>query len=342
MSAGAAAPALGRVRDDVSKMAMADADGAMSQGASSINSSIGIALKKWRADAPYIARMRAASSSDLYAIYLDEKPSWSNSSAFYVDVADMLLERGQRDLGLRVLSSLAEMELENRHVLRILGYRLLQAGAPQLAAPVFEQVRQLAEEEPQSFRDLGLAYAAAGLHQQAVDALYEVVLRPWDGRFAEIELIALAEMNAVIASAPAGARLDTSRIDSRLLRNLPLDMRAVLTWDADNSDMDLWITDPNGEKCFYGHRDTYQGGRLSRDFTGGYGPEEFSLRHAMPGKYRVEANYYGDRQQLVAGATTLQLRLSTGFGKAGAKDQMVTLRLKGGGSTVLVGEFEVL
>lgn len=299
-----------------------------------------IAMKRWSSNAPYIARMKAASSEQLYAVYLDERPSWSGSSAFYLDVADMLFERGQRDLGLRVLSNLAELELENRHVLRILGYRLLQAGAPQLAVPVFEQVLLLAGEEPQSYRDLGLAYAAVGKHQQAVDQLYEVVLRPWDGRFADIELIALAEMNAIIARAPKGS-VDTSRIDSRLLKNLPLDLRAVLTWDADNSDMDLWVTDPNGERCYYAQVATTQGGRMSRDFTGGYGPEEFSLRKAKPGKYQVQANFFGHRQQLVAGATTVQLRLSTGFGTPAAKEEMITVRLTGRGNTVLMGEFEV-
>ncbi len=222
------------------------------------------------------------------------------------------------------------MDLENCHVLRILGYRLLQAGAPNLAIPVFKKVQPLAEEEPQSFRDLGMAHLAAGHYQQAIDQLNEVVMRPWDDRFAEIELIALAEMNAIIASAPAQhAIVDTSRIDARLLRNLPLDLRAVLTWDADNSDMDLWITDPNGEKRYYGQRFTYQGGRMSRDFTGGYGPEEFSQREAKPCKYKVEADFFGSRQQIVAGATTLQVKMSTGFGTSAARDKMITLRFKG-------------
>lgn len=302
---------------------------------------ISVSLQRWNPNAAYIARMKAATPEQLYAIYLDERPSYLSSSAFYIDVADQLLERGKRELAMRVLSNLAEMDLENRQVLRILGYRLLQAGQPELAIPVFEKVRELAEEEPQSFRDLGLAYAAAGRPQQAIDQLYEVAIRPWDNRFAEIELIALADMNAIIAAAPGKAKLDISRIDSRLLKNMPLDLRVVLSWDADNADMDLWVTDPNGERCYYGNRFTRQGGRLSVDFTGGYGPEEFSLRRALPGKYKVEANFFGSRQQVVAGATTLQLKLTTGFGGSGARDQMVTLRLGGRGETVLVGEFEV-
>jgi uncharacterized protein YfaP (DUF2135 family) len=165
------------------------------------------------------------------------------------------------------------------------------------------------------------------------------VLREWDSRFADVEMITLAELNSLVAR--TRRPLDTSRIDARLLRNLPLDVRVVLTWDADDSDMDLWVTDPNGEKCFYGHNRTYQGGRISDDFTAGYGPEEFSLRTAKPGTYKVEVDYFGDRQEAVAGPTTLQLRFTSHFGTATESDRFVTLRLKEERENVLVGEFVV-
>lgn len=298
-----------------------------------------IALQPWQPDSPYARRLHAAAPEQAYALYLDERDGYASSTAFYLDVADVLLEKGQRALALRVLSNLAELDLDNRHVLRVLGYRLLQADEPALALPLFERVARLAEEEPQSFRDLGLAQAAAGQPQAAIGSLYEVVARPWDARFEGVALIALHELNAIAAG--AGGKLDTAGVDPRLLRNLPLDLRAVLSWDSDNSDMDLWVTDPNGERCFYQHKLTYQGGRISNDFTGGYGPEEFMLRQAKPGKYKVEANFFGDRQQLVTGATTLQLWLSTGFGTPNQRDQRVTLRLKERSETVFVGEFEV-
>lgn len=309
------------------------------QGSSSNAGAIRIALQSWAPDSAYARRLRGAAPDRIYVLYLDERDSYANSTAFYLDVADILFEKGKTDLALRVLSNLAELELENRHILRVLAYRLMQAKQSALAVPVFEKVKRLAEEEPQSFRDLGLAYAATGKNQPAVEQLYEVVKRDWDSRFDGITLIALAELNAIVAN--ARQRPDTQSFDPRLLKNLPLDLRVVLSWDSDNSDMDLWVTDPNGEKCYYGNSLTYQGGRLSRDFTGGYGPEEFSLRDAKPGKYRVEANFFGDRQQLVTGATTLQLKLTTHFGTAKAQEQLVTMRLKDKSETVLVGEFEV-
>lgn len=297
-----------------------------------------IQLKKWQPDAPYAKRMREASDDDRYAIYLDERPAWTASTAFYLDAADIFFEHKQDELGLRVLSNLAEMNLENRAILRILGYRLMQAKAPKLAIPVFQKVARLAPDEPQSFRDLGLAYAEAGEYQKAIDNLWQVVSRKWDFRFPDIELIALAELNAIVAAHPG---LDTSAMDRRLLKNLPLDLRVTLAWDADNTDIDLWVLDPNQEKSYYGYRLSYQGGRMSNDFTGGYGPEEYSLKEAKPGHYTVKAHFYGNRQQIVAGATTLMMKLSTGFGTAAQKDQSVILRLGSRGDDVLVGEFDV-
>jgi len=319
--AGAAAPAPGPATDE--------------QTAASIR------LKKWEPDAPYAKRLRQSAPDQMYAVYLDERTAYVNSTAFFLDAADIFIERGQVELGLRILSNLAELNLENRQILRILAYRLLQAKQTKLALPVLQQVLVLSPEEPQSWRDLGLAYAQDGQYQPAVDNLWEVVAKPWHDRFPDMELVALAELNATVARAPQGAPLDTSRVDKRLLRNLPLDVRAVLSWDADNTDIDLWVTDPNGEKVFYAHRLSYQGGAISRDFTGGYGPEEFSLRHAKPGKYKVQAHFYGNRQQIVSGATTLMLRLSTGFGTAQQKDEDIIVRLTGQGEQVEVGTFEV-
>ena len=330
--ADAASAASGGSRDEA-KSTNADADDVGQEP------SIRIGLKKWTADAAYMDRLRASADADLYAAYLDQRADWINSSAYYLDAAELLFERKQDALALRVVSNLAEMELENRAILRILGYRLMQADRAALAVPLFEQVRELAPFEPQSFRDLGLAYSDIGAVQKAADALYEVARREWDGRFAEVGLIALTEMNALIATHPG--KIDTSRFDPRLLHDLPVDLRVVLNWDADNSDMDLWVTDPNGERAYYGNRLTRQGARMSADLTAGYGPEEFMLKAAMPGIYKVEANYYGNRQQLISGSVTLRLALITAFGTPAERRQSTILRLQDRQEVVLVGEFEV-
>ena len=129
-------------------------------------------------------------------------------------------------------------------------------------------------------------------------------------------------------------------MDKRLLKNLPVDIRVVLNWDADNCDMDLWVIDPNDEQCDYSHQETYIGGRMSMDFTQGYGPEEFMLKKAPPGTYVIKVNYYGHSQQILAGATTIQVALITDFGRASERQEAITLRLKDEKEVIEVGKFE--
>jgi Uncharacterized protein conserved in bacteria len=298
-----------------------------------------IRLRPWASDAPYIARMREAKDADLYAIYLDERPDYVQSSAFFLDAADRFFERDMPELGLRVLSNLAELELENRQLLRMLAYRLVQAKQLALALPIWQRVRELAPYEPQSLRDLALTLSSLGRSQEAVDLLHETARRVWDSRFGDVNTIALTEMNALIAC--AALPLKTEGIDSALLKNLPVDLRVVLAWDADNTDMDLWVTGPDGESASYNTPLTTRGGHMSKDCTRGYGPEEFMLKKAAPGTYRVEADYFGSTRQTLAGEVTMMVTLITGFGTPEQKEERITLRLKNTKSRVLAAEFVV-
>ena len=314
-----------------------------SGGRGDASPTIGIALTPAANSSATLQRLKAARADEWQRIYFDERRANATSVGFFLDAGEFFLARGERQVGLRVLSNLAEMDLQNRQVLRLLGYRLQQAGETQAALPIFERVLELAPNEPQSHRDLGLALAQAGQPQRAVERLYTVVTGSWDSRFADIDLIALTELNAVVDKARRdGTAIDVSAIEPRLLRNLPLDVRVVLAWDADNTDVDLHVIDPNGEEVDYGHALSHQGGAITQDATGGYGPEEFALRVAKPGKYRVEANFFGHRQQVLTTSTGLMLWLSSGFATPQQQDQRTTIRVRSAsGERVVVGEFEV-
>ncbi|MBC8124473.1 MAG: DUF2135 domain-containing protein [Candidatus Kapabacteria bacterium] len=175
--------------------------------------------------------------------------------------------------------------------------------------------------------DLALALDAAGRHQQAVDMLYAMAIRKWDGRFPEVELIALNEMNHIIGKNKGS--VNVSSIPASLQYSVASDIRVVMDWDSDNCDIDLWVTDPSSEKCYYGHRFTGFGGRLSSDLTGGYGPEEYMQKKAPKGTFNVQANYYGDRQQRLAGPTTIQVTVYRNYGMPNEQKKSTTVRLNG-------------
>ncbi|MBI3269939.1 MAG: DUF2135 domain-containing protein [Planctomycetes bacterium] len=116
-----------------------------------------------------------------------------------------------------------------------------------------------------------------------------------DGNFDVEQVLSPGEnVIQVWAETPAGYRSDAVVVHSTVP---PLDVKVTLTWDTDASDVDLWVTDPTGEKCFYEHKETAIGGRLDIDVTDGYGPETFTLPCAVPGNYLIEAHFFGDAGQ---------------------------------------------
>jgi tetratricopeptide (TPR) repeat protein len=237
------------------------------------------------------------------------------------------------------LTDIPELALEDGRLLRIAAHRLQQLGQVDLAIDLFEKVTRLRPEEPQSFRDLALAladraegYGAAGGdrarsdYERALQLLHKVVMNSWD-RFDEIEAIALTKANRILAKASTSNLQLANPFDPRLAKLLDPDLRIVMTWDTDNTDIDLHVTEPTGETCLYSHNRTTIGGALSKDFTQGYGPEEYMLKKLMPGEYKIQAHFFGSRDQKLIGPTTVQATVITHYGRPDEKRQAITLRL---------------
>ena len=164
-------------------------------------------------------------------------------------------------------------------------------------------------------------------------------MRRWDSRFPEIEVIALEEVNRIIPRAKA-AGVSVVPLDPRLIKLLDCDVRIVMTWQADNTDIDLWVTEPSGEKAFYQHNRTTIGGLVSCDFTQGYGPEEYLVRRAAHGMYRIDADYFGSRATRLLGPVTVQVDVFTNYGGPSERRKSLTLRLKEAQETARIGEIE--
>jgi hypothetical protein len=73
------------------------------------------------------------------------------------------------------------------------------------------------------------------------------------------------------------------------------DVQVSLTWDTE-TDVDLWLTEPNNNKIYYGNKNSSTGGALDFDNTSGYGPENIFYQNTAPsGTYKVEVNYFSRR-----------------------------------------------
>lgn len=317
-------------------------------GAADLPSAAGaIRIKPWTPDTPYLSEMREGAVEAAYAVYLGQRPEYAASPAFFLDCGDYLLSCGYKELGIRVLSNLVETGLDDPALMRSFAWRLQQADDLDLAIAILERVREARGDEPQSHRDLALALSRRWERNgdqadalRAMDLLHHVILNSW-ANFPEIEIIALMELNRLIHFAQQKGIAIPTEIDSRLIRLLDLDVRISMSWDADLTDIDLHVFEPTGEHAYYGHNRTQIGGLVSRDFTQGYGPEEYVLHRAYPGAYTVKAHYYGSHQQMIFGSCTVIVDVYTNYGRASEKHEVLTLRLDQPSDEVMVGEVTI-
>jgi hypothetical protein len=191
-------------------------------------------------------------------------------------------------------------------------------------------------ERPQPLRSLALALAKRSESRppeqaradlaRAIDLLVRVIMTPWSGNYDGIELIALMEVNRLIPRYRALGGADVP-LDPRLIALLDVDIRIVVEWNTEETDLDLWVDEPNGERAYFANQESNIGGRVSDDMTSGYGPEEYLLRRAPEGTFTVRADVYSADRINPNGASRITARLIRNFGRADEKEELVEIEL---------------
>lgn len=266
------------------------------EGTTRTTASSSIAISAWDPQSPYLKVLEYAREQDREAAYYKLKQEYGNVPSFYLDAAQFFFKQHKPELATRVASTLLELQWDAPELLHALAQLYEEQGLLVEAEAIYRQLCEIAPYEPQPFRNLALVLAQQDKAQEAIELLYKVASSTWEARFRGIDLIALNELNALLDK-PRKAPLKTDFIDKRLRWQQPVDLRVVLTWSNNDTDVDLHVFTPDGEECFYGHRRTKQLGKLSNDITQGYGPEEFMQRNGQNGTYTIKAKLFADHTQ---------------------------------------------
>jgi hypothetical protein len=267
------------------------------------------------------------------------------------DVAAFLVE-SQRRLkekdtagAIRALSSVIELYPTRGDALRLVGYRLLDMQQPAQAAHLFRQVQRDRPFEPHSYRDLARSLEEAGKFGLAA-LQYEIILAgEWDARFrTDLKKVVHEEFVHMMHEALHRKQVDGKlaehfgeRLKDLAAASKPCDLRVTISWNTDNTDVDLWVFEPDGTKCYYQNRKTTNGGELSEDCTQGYGPERFQAEKAVEGEYRIAVDYFRANPNLLAGETHVQVTITRGAGTPEEETVRRTVVLKEGKQVIEVG-----
>lgn len=286
------------------------------------------------------------SSELIYQKYLENRSKYEKQVTYYFDVSKLLFKKGDKALSLKVLSTLAELDLENEELYKTIYYLLKQRGNYEKELWITQKILEWRPFDSQSHRDYALALIDNKKPQEALNVyksmLYQEYTDEISVRDNGIEEILIMEINNILSQ---NKNVDASKIDNRLKANLPIDIRVVINWNKDNTDIDLWITDPRGEDCSYSHKSTEIGGRLSNDFTQGFGPEQFLLKKAIKGKYKIKTNFFGERQNILSGPATVMAEVYLYYSDGRQERKIAVFQSqkenkRESDSKILIGEFE--
>lgn len=285
-------------------------------------------FKAWQPNAPYLKELELINDTALmYKKYVALRSKYETSISYFIDVADIFFRRNKPKIATKILSNVAEIDLDNYELLRALAYKLEEYKQYEKAIHIYKEVLQLRPEDIQSYRDLALAYAMNNKPQQSLDLFNKIIggellLKDESRRYKGIETISFLERNRLLQN----KKLNTSKIITKKVAT-PLDIRVVIDWNHNDTDIDLWVIDPNNEKCYYKHKKTKIGGLLSNDMTAGFGPEQFTLKKAIQGNYKIKAKYYSDSQQKISGPTFLKVSIFKNYGRTNEEKTIKLVRL---------------
>lgn len=327
-----------------------------------------VSLKAWDPKTPYLESLKSAADADgAYKAYLKEREKYGQSPAFYLDCAGWFYKAKDKMIADKIISNLAEFKLEDAALWRSMGWRAREAHSYELSILAFRKVLKLRGEEAQARRDLALVlaeygkwlsnfsskpYASHPYIEEAMklfaDAAFNVRARKSGrrGNDFQVSIIALEELNGLISWVESGEwyldkKPKVPEFDAAYRRNLPVKLRIVMSWDVDQTDIDIHVLEPNGEEAYYGHRRTAEGGFVSEDVTTGYGPEEYLKKDLERGVYKICTNYFASHQTSLTGAATITVCVYTDWGTKDEKFELITFRLDKPKEKLLIGEVKL-
>jgi tetratricopeptide (TPR) repeat protein len=274
--------------------------------------------------------------SDVPPAYLTGRDKEGERVAVCLAEVRRRADAGDVDGAIRVLSSVIEEHPGRGDALRLVGYRLLDLKQPAQAARLFQQVQRSRPFEPHSYRDLARSLEDSGRYGLAA-VQYEILLAgTWHSRFHEsLKLVAQEEyahmmQDAIRRKAVSGALANHfgERLERMTTPQPRSDLRVTISWNTDATDVDLWVIEPDGTKCFYGHNRTKNGGELSQDQTQGYGPERYQIAKAVPGEYTIIVHYFRANQNLLTGESHVNVVVTRHAGTPQESSQRRTVILK--------------
>jgi len=251
-------------------------------------------------------------------------------------------KRRNKDEAIRLLSSLVEKNPGNTNQLRDIGFSAMKWDMPQHTYFIFKKLIDFRPYQPPSYQLIAQALDQMGKYELAI-LYYEVILQAkwndWDHK--DFRLISALDylrfLRKITASKVnffkeyAKGRIGTLEtwVNNTKYNGDQKDLLVYITWNTDNTYVDLFIKEPSKEVCSYHRKKTKEGGIMTQDVEG-LGPVVYYADKAQRGKYTIRVNYYNEEWERASTKTRVYVVIYRNWGKENEKviRKVVTLDSK--------------
>lgn len=266
-------------------------------------------------NAPYIKALKEVKETAAqYELYLTQRESYKEDPAYFIDVYEWF-KTSDKEIALRVLSNMAEVQFSNTKQLKALAFKLEETHEYLPAAFIYKQLAALQPNDVQVQRNLALAYQSVGSYKAATDILEAINKKMYDAEQATPSVTTILEKEY-----NNGKRL--ANAPEHQYVKMYNDLRIIAEWNT-AAEIDLRVIDPKREECSFENEKTVLGGEIVSN-TAAIGIEEFTLKNAIKGDYYVHVDYNANNTKT---PTFLKVTTFKNYGSTKEQREVTVIKL---------------
>ncbi|HEY3322763.1 MAG TPA: VIT domain-containing protein [Planctomycetota bacterium] len=207
------------------------------------------------------------------------------------------------ELALRAFTSIAEVAPNRAALLARAGWLLMVAKKYEMSEQMFREALKNRQDDCNIYRGLAYSLWLRGKYDDAAKVFEDTLAKDFNNRYGDVKRVMSEELGYIFRAwqkslgdnAKAKEAVDAyyQKLEKAGRKFSSVDaLRVTMCWETDANDVDLHVVDPNGEECFYSHKNNASGLELYSDQTQGLGPEVIRTAKAVPGTYHIAVNYF--------------------------------------------------
>ncbi|EAY24179.1 DUF2135 domain-containing protein, partial [Microscilla marina] len=280
-------------------------------------------------------RTKSGMLDELLATLQDDSPDYKIINR----AADRRRNKGD---AMRLLSSLVEKNAGDPNQLRDVGFSAMKWGLTAHTYFIFKKLIDLRPYQPPSYQLIAQALVQMGKYELAM-LYYELAVETeWDDwESHDFKTIVAMDYLRLLRKLKQKRGFKLHKyVAQRLLELEELihdedysfktkDLMVYITWNTDQTYVDLYVKEPSKEVCSYKNDETNNGGMMTEDVEG-LGPVLYYADKTQKGKYEIRVNYYNQQQERASTKTRVYIVVYRNWGRRNEKvtHKVITLDSK--------------